>query len=312
MAPLTFARLRKWNLGVGVFQLITGVTILAITPYSSETKLPFFTFFIASWSRDDGPVSNFYNPVPKKVANFPIGVWSGVFLLLSAADHLLVVLPRVNAVYNRYLCLNRNPFRWAEYSVSASLMSVMIAQLCGVTDIHLLFTIAALMASTMLFGHQMEVSNGARLTTYSCSEDPTTPPSVAKGAITAAAAAVPAAFITENGGDPLSAPGGAVQGMDWAPFWMGCWPFLAAELVTGCYFFQAVSNGSPPGFVWILFFILLVLYLLFAVNQALQFRQVRGWRGFAQAEWWYIILSLTSKQLLAWITYGGTKRFETN
>lgn len=41
-------------------------------------------------------------------------------------------------------------------------------------------------------------------------------------------------------------------------------------------------------------------------------RQVRGWRGFARAEWWYIILSLTSKQLLAWITYGGTKRFETN
>jgi hypothetical protein len=32
--------------------------------------------------------------------------------------------------------------------------------------------------------------------------------------------------------------------------------------------------------------------------------QVRGWRGFAQAEWWYIVLSLTSKQLLAWITYG--------
>ena len=38
--------------------------------------------------------------------------------------------------------------------------------------------------------------------------------------------------------------------------------------------------------------------------------QVRGWRGFARAELWYIVLSLTSKQLLAWITYGGTKRFE--
>lgn len=37
--------------------------------------------------------------------------------------------------------------------------------------------------------------------------------------------------------------------------------------------------------------------------------QVRGWRGFAQAEWWYMLLSLTSKQLLAWITYGGSSRF---
>ena len=31
----------------------------------------------------------------------------------------------------------------------------------GVTDIHLLFTIAALMASCMLFGWQMEVRGGA-------------------------------------------------------------------------------------------------------------------------------------------------------
>ncbi len=37
--------------------------------------------------------------------------------------------------------------------------------------------------------------------------------------------------------------------------------------------------------------------------------QVKGWRGFAQAEFWYIMLSLTAKQLLAWINYGGTRRF---
>jgi hypothetical protein len=90
---------------------------------------------------------------------------------------------------------------------------------------------------------------------------------------------------------------------------MGCWPFLAVELVTACFFFQAVSNGDPPDFVWSLFFILSLLYILFAVNQVLQFRQVRGWRGFAQAEWWYIILSLASKQLLAWITYGAYWRY---
>lgn len=38
--------------------------------------------------------------------------------------------------------------------------------------------------------------------------------------------------------------------------------------------------------------------------------QVRGWTGFGKSELWYMVLSLTSKQLLAWITYGGTKRFE--
>jgi len=47
---------------------------------------------------------------------FPIGIWSGVSLLLSAADHLLVCVPGVNAWYNRLLCQNKNPFRWAEYA----------------------------------------------------------------------------------------------------------------------------------------------------------------------------------------------------
>ena len=45
-----------------------------------------------------------------------MGIWCGAFLLLSAADHLLVILPGINAIYNRYACLNRNPFRWAEYA----------------------------------------------------------------------------------------------------------------------------------------------------------------------------------------------------
>lgn len=52
------------------------------------------------------------------------------------------------------------PFR---ATVSAGLMSVMIAQLCGVTDIHLLFAMFSLMASTQLFGWQMEVSRMGRM-----------------------------------------------------------------------------------------------------------------------------------------------------
>lgn len=70
------------------------------------------------------------SPQPKQVANFPLGIWSGAFLLLSAADHLLVALPQVNATYNRLLCGNRNPFRWAEYAVSASIMMVRLWLRC--------------------------------------------------------------------------------------------------------------------------------------------------------------------------------------
>jgi hypothetical protein len=55
MAPLTFTRLRRWNLGAGLLQLVTGVVVLGITPYGDQSKLPWYTFFIASWSRDDDP-----------------------------------------------------------------------------------------------------------------------------------------------------------------------------------------------------------------------------------------------------------------
>ena len=44
------------------------------------------------------------------------------FLALAALDHLVVALPRVHRTYERLLSRSRNPFRWAEYSVSSTLM----------------------------------------------------------------------------------------------------------------------------------------------------------------------------------------------
>lgn len=133
-------------------------------------------------------------------------------------------------------------------------MSVMIAQLSGVTDIHLLFTIAVLMGTTMLFGWQMEVLNGTRLPTYEYTENPKVAP------LKLPPADGPLPFITSSPTNELiyGASAGAHsqwpcaswQRVDWGPFWMGCVPFLAVVLVTACYFFQAVTNGDPPGFVW--------------------------------------------------------------
>lgn len=58
---LNFRRLRLWNLVIGLFQLITGAAILGITDYGWESRLPWYTFFIASWSRDnDSPPGSFY------------------------------------------------------------------------------------------------------------------------------------------------------------------------------------------------------------------------------------------------------------
>ena len=60
----------------------------------------------------------------------------------------------------------QNFFRWLEYSLSAAVMHVMIAQLAGVTEIHLLFTIFGLSSATMAYGLLMERQNGRRIPTY--------------------------------------------------------------------------------------------------------------------------------------------------
>lgn len=317
MAPLTFKRLRLLNVIAAVVQLTQGIVIFAITPYNPKGKLPWYTMFLQSWSRDGGPASAFYRPDPVQVVNFPIGVYSGVFLVLSGIDHLLVVLPGINQFYNRLLCQNRNPFRWAEYAVSASLMSVMQAQLCGITDIHLLVTIFALVSTTMCFGWLMEVLNGDRIPTFEYAEDPAETPKL-KGQSSGPQVAV----IASNAHEIAPMPAAPSKRVDWTPFIMGCWPCLVSTLVTACYFFQAVVSSNRkvaegyggegvPDFVWSLIFILTFLYAMFAVNQFFQFKQVRGWRGFGRAEYWYIVLSFSSKSLLAWINFGGSMRFQS-
>jgi hypothetical protein len=100
---------------------------------------------------------------------------------------------------------------------------------------------------------------------------------------------------------------GGLSRIDWTPFIFGFVPHIAAWAITTCYFFHGVSNGDPPGFVWAIIFIVFFLDLAFAIVQFLQFKRVKCVTGFGKAEFAYIVLSLTSKQLLAWIQFGGSQ-----
>jgi len=99
---------------------------------------------------------------------------------------------------------------------------------------------------------------------------------------------------TEKGGEPLP-----------RAFWLGFVPYVYQWLVIYCYFFTAVSRGNPPGFVWAIIIIILILDLAFAVNMYLNLYRINKWSSFLYTEIAYCVLSLTSKQLLAWLNYGG-------
>ena len=89
---------------------------------------------------------------------FEVSVAWGVaiFLLLSAAFHWLVALPGVFGRYTSGLAAQHNYFRWAEYSLSSSVMIVLIAMLTGISDVAALIGIFAANAAMIFFGAVQE------------------------------------------------------------------------------------------------------------------------------------------------------------
>jgi hypothetical protein len=175
------------------------------------------------------------------------------FLGLSSFQHLLLVLP-LRDWYTQQIDARRNPLRWIEYSISASIMHMHISILCGVSDLHLLFAIASLTTTTMMFGLASEWYQSRGL------------------------------------------------------FWGGFVPHLGQWLIAGCYFFFSVTRSpNVPNFVWSIFFGLTLFDLSFAVLTGLGLYGVGRFKSFASVEVGFIVLSLTSKQFLAWMTFYGSK-----
>lgn len=96
---------------------------------------------------------------PETIFNLPFAVFVSVFLFLSAAFHFVVASKRFKNKYMEGLKKKINVFRWYEYSLSSSIMIVLIAVLFGVYDIGALMLIFGLNASMNLFGLLMEKMN---------------------------------------------------------------------------------------------------------------------------------------------------------
>ena len=70
--------------------------------------------------------------------------------------HFLISSPWFFSRYKGGLKLNRNYFRWVEYSLSSSIMIVLIAQIVGISDVAALMAIFGVNASMILFGWLQE------------------------------------------------------------------------------------------------------------------------------------------------------------
>jgi hypothetical protein len=143
-----YRRLRRWNVGIGLTHLLQAVVLLAL---SNDLALPVLASFL-----EDDPVQQQGPAAPELVLELRVGWLVAAFVLLAAVDHLLVAAPGVVRWYERKLDERANTARWIEYSVSSSLMIVLIAAFVGIWDLAALGAIFGVNTCMILFGLLME------------------------------------------------------------------------------------------------------------------------------------------------------------
>jgi hypothetical protein len=95
---------------------------------------------------------------------------------------------------------------------------------------------------------------------------------------------------------------------DWTAFIYGCIAGIIPWIVIFTYFLGSVNSGDamPPAFVYAIIPTLFVFFNVFAINMVLQYKKTGRWKDYLFGERVYIILSLTSKSILAWLIFAGT------
>jgi hypothetical protein len=140
-----FRNLRWWNLTVG---LVLAAQAVVIAVLQNGFSIPVIATYL------NGPPGT--APEPHRIGSFQLGWGVFAFMALSALALLLIASPGVFGWYRRNLLLSRNYARWIEYSVTASLMIVLITMICGVVDLAAMLAIFGVNACMILFGLLME------------------------------------------------------------------------------------------------------------------------------------------------------------
>lgn len=143
---------------MGTIHLISGALMVIL---GNDFKLPVSTFGL-----DGPPGTPISEGIVSTAFDVPLATCTAAFLFLSAFFHFLIASPWGFPRYAAELRRGRNRFRWLEYSLSATLMILLIALITGVTDLAALIAIGFVNASMILFGWLMEMVNQADRRTW--------------------------------------------------------------------------------------------------------------------------------------------------
>lgn len=148
--------LRTWNRALTLLHFVQAVVIVVLAGAFSITVTSSFP---------EGPPGSAL-PAPKALFDVRIGWAVAAFLALAALDHLLTATV-MRTTYESDLARGINRFRWVEYSLSATLMVILISFYSGITGIDAVIAIAGANVAMILFGWLQELMNppGRRTTT---------------------------------------------------------------------------------------------------------------------------------------------------
>ena len=154
---VNFKKLRSFNLFMAALHFIQGLAMIIL---SSDFSLPITSAYVQF-----SPAENKLIPVLNTIIDLRIGPLVAGFLFLSSLAHLLISLPKIYGWYVANLKKGANYMRWIEYSLSSSLMIVVVAMLVGMYDGVSLLLMFFLNAMMILFGWMMELHNQTTIKT---------------------------------------------------------------------------------------------------------------------------------------------------
>lgn len=148
MTPSALKEIRRWNLVLTVLHAAQAIAILILAGGFSIAVTATFPA---------GPPGTTPS-MPESLFDVRIGYAIAVFLLLAAIDHGLTSSV-LRKRYETDLRHGLNRFRWIEYSVSATIMILLIGFYNGITNIATVVVIIGANVAMILFGWLQEVMN---------------------------------------------------------------------------------------------------------------------------------------------------------
>jgi hypothetical protein len=259
-----FWNLQFWHWVAAVVHILSGVAISIVFgvvdpantrgTFTSDVTTMGANGTVTTLKKLDADYDLFYVLIPMPFA-------TGLFHILQA-----VMLFKNCRWYKGDIEKGINIVRWIEYSITASLMTFILAQLCGITNVYLVWLIGVVCNIGLQWhGYYFEVL-------MDCAKD------------------TKLTWIQKW--SPMI--GGTV-------IFLGQWSILACYFSRTV----AASSEDVPLFVWFSIIGMFVTFCGFPLIQVFFANKVRLFENWYSYEWWFIFASLFSKLVLDWSLAGG-------